>query len=125
MKTDTGVGFAAYGSEPYQRAPAPHEITGHSGLYENDKKHLVCFQIITIIMSRSLYSPRLSDDVVRALYREGRCRRMPMTRLADDLLRQSLVGSDGSGGSSTEVPPALHLCEQETAAIPIPDTDAA
>ena len=41
-------------------------------------------------MSRTLYSPRLSDDVVRALYREGQRRRMPMTRLADDLLRQSL-----------------------------------
>jgi hypothetical protein len=35
-------------------------------------------------MSRNLYSPRLSDDVVRALYRVGKRRRMPMTRLADD-----------------------------------------
>ncbi len=41
-------------------------------------------------MSRTLYTPKLSDDVVRALYREGRRRRMPMTRLADELLRQSL-----------------------------------
>ena len=41
-------------------------------------------------MPRTLYTPRLSDDVVRALYREGQRRRMPMTRLADDLLRQSL-----------------------------------
>lgn len=41
-------------------------------------------------MPRRLYSPRLSDDVVRALYREGQRRRMPMTRLADELLRQSL-----------------------------------
>ena len=41
-------------------------------------------------MSRSRYSPKLSDDVVcRALYREGQRRRMPMTRLAGDLLRQS------------------------------------
>jgi hypothetical protein len=42
-------------------------------------------------MPRHLYSPRLSDDVVRALYREGKRRRMPMTRLADHLLRQSLA----------------------------------
>lgn len=42
-------------------------------------------------MPRSLYSPRLSDDVVRALYREGQRRRMPMTRLADELLRDSLA----------------------------------
>ena len=41
-------------------------------------------------MSRNLYSPRLSDDVVRALYREGQRRRMPMTRIADRLLRQAL-----------------------------------
>jgi hypothetical protein len=42
-------------------------------------------------MSRKLYSPRLSDDVVRALYREGLRRRMPMTRLADQLLREALA----------------------------------
>ena len=41
-------------------------------------------------MPRSLYSPRLSDDVVRALYREGRRQRKPMTRLADELLRGAL-----------------------------------
>ncbi len=69
-------------------------------------------------MSRTLYSPRLSDDVVRALYREGQRRRMPMTRLADDLLRQSL-------SPSTEVPPALHLCEEGPAEPPIREVDAA
>jgi hypothetical protein len=42
-------------------------------------------------MPRSLYSPKLSDDVVRRLYREGQRRRMPMTRLADDLLREALA----------------------------------
>lgn len=42
-------------------------------------------------MPRNLYSPKLSEDVVRALYREGLRRRMPMTRLADDLLRDALV----------------------------------
>ena len=42
-------------------------------------------------MSRSRYSPRLSDDVVRALYREGRRQRKPMTRLADELLRRALA----------------------------------
>lgn len=43
-------------------------------------------------MPRTLYSPKLSDDVIRALYREGQRRRMPMTRLADELLRRSLSG---------------------------------
>jgi len=41
-------------------------------------------------MPRTLYSPRLSDDVVRSLYREGQRRRIPMTKLADELLRQAL-----------------------------------
>lgn len=42
-------------------------------------------------MSRTLYSPKLSDDVVRSLYREGLRRRMPMTQLADELLRSALA----------------------------------
>jgi hypothetical protein len=42
-------------------------------------------------MPRNLYSPRLSDDVVRALYREGQRQRKPMTRLADELLRRALA----------------------------------
>ena len=42
-------------------------------------------------MPRNLYSPRLSDDVVRALYREGQRQRKPMTRLADELLRNALA----------------------------------
>jgi hypothetical protein len=46
-------------------------------------------------MPRTLYSPRLSDDVVRSLYREGKRRDMPMTRLADLLLREAL-GATGS-----------------------------
>ncbi len=41
-------------------------------------------------MPRTLYSPRLSDDVVRRLYQEAKFRGIPMTRLADELLRQSL-----------------------------------
>ena len=58
------------------------------------------------IMSRTLYSPRLSDDVVRALYREGRRRNLPMTRLADELLRQSL-------GSLTTEAQTLHLVRED------------
>ena len=44
-------------------------------------------------MPRTLYTPRLSDDVVRSLYREARRRGMPMTRLADELIRSSLAQS--------------------------------
>jgi hypothetical protein len=58
-------------------------------------------------MPRTLYSPRLSDDVVRALYREGLRRRQPMTVVADVLLRQSL-------GRISNDPPLLRVCEDPT-----------
>jgi hypothetical protein len=69
-------------------------------------------------MPRTLYSPKLSDDVVRALYREGQRRRMPMTRVADELLRQSL-------GSFSQDPPVLQLCEEEPGKSSYRETDAA
>ena len=69
-------------------------------------------------MSRSLYSPKLSDDVVRALYREGRRRKIPMTRLADEMLRQSLETVSGDA-------PALHVCEEPPEVVPEKETDAA
>jgi hypothetical protein len=69
-------------------------------------------------MPRTLYSPRLSDDVVRALYREGQRRRMPMTRLADDLLRQSL-------SSFTREAPVDPLREEKPAVAPIREAEAA
>ena len=51
-------------------------------------------------MARTLYSPRLSDPVVRALYREGQRRGIPMTRLADELILSAL------GQQRSETPPA-------------------
>ena len=62
-------------------------------------------------MSRTLYSPRLSDDVVRALYQEGQRRRLPMTRVADELLRQSLAASSREPSAPLKVqedPPESH-----------------
>ena len=55
-------------------------------------------------MPRTLYSPRLSDDVVRALYREGQRQGQPMTRLADEMLREAL-------GLGAGEPPTLRVCE--------------
>ena len=69
-------------------------------------------------MPRSLYSPKLSDDVVRALYREGQRRRIPMTRLADELLRQSISGFGNA-------PPVPSLHEEEPTATPYRNADAA
>jgi hypothetical protein len=41
------------------------------------------------------YSPQLSRFIVSALYHEAKCRRMPMTRLADQLLHEALIGTTG------------------------------
>ena len=40
------------------------------------------------------YSPVISRFLVSVLYHEARNRRIPMTRLVDALLRQSLTGSE-------------------------------
>jgi len=53
-------------------------------------------------MPRTLYSPRLSDDVVRSLYQEGKRRQLPMTRLADTLLRLALANT---------ATPILRVCD--------------
>lgn len=62
-------------------------------------------------MPRTLYSPRLSDDVVRALYREGKHRGMPMTRLADELILAALATSAAADGLSIRGFHATHVAE--------------
>ena len=41
------------------------------------------------------YSPQLSRFLVSVLYHEAKRRKIPMTKLVDDLLRQVLQGSPG------------------------------
>lgn len=41
------------------------------------------------------YSPQISRFLVSVLYHEAQRRRIPMTKLADELLRTQLIGSDG------------------------------
>ncbi len=41
------------------------------------------------------YSPQISRLLVSALYHEAKRRKIPMTRLTDDLLQQSLQGTEG------------------------------
>ncbi|QTN31264.1 hypothetical protein HZ994_02595 [Akkermansiaceae bacterium] len=65
-------------------------------------------------MPRTLYSPRLSDDIIRALYREGKRRRMPMTRLADELILAALAGSSLSAGLPICGFPTAHAAESAT-----------
>lgn len=60
-------------------------------------------------MPRNLYSPRLSDDVVRRLYREAKRRGLPMTRLADLLLRQSLPEESAASTEPTFMATPLRI----------------
>ena len=46
-------------------------------------------------MRKQHYSPRISRFLVSVLYHEAQHRQIPMTRLADELLRQQLVGCVG------------------------------
>lgn len=66
-------------------------------------------------MPRTLYTPRLSDEVVRLLYREGKRRKMPMTRLADDLIRESLgAGPDCLQVMDAPATPSLSMvCDSD------------
>jgi hypothetical protein len=61
-------------------------------------------------MPRALYySPRISRFLVSVLYHEAKRRGIPMTRLADELLRQQLVGcpswEEAQGMRVAEEPP--------------------
>ena len=64
------------------------------------------------------YSPRLSRFVVSALYHEGKARKKPMTQLADELLRRSLLESEGWQKAES-----LRVAE-EAASLPTPNSVA-
>ena len=52
----------------------------------------------------SHYSPALSRFMVSVLYHEAKARKIPMTKLTDQLLRQALIGSQGwKTAESTEL----------------------
>lgn len=51
---------------------------------------------------RTLYSPRLADDLVRALYHRARDLGQPMTCTLDDIVRAALAGNDSSSCSVRE-----------------------
>ena len=68
------------------------------------------------VMPRTLYSPRLSDDVVRSLYRAAKRRRMPMTRLADELILAGLAKDDSSAhGAAAGLPAAAPITGKKVA----------
>jgi hypothetical protein len=58
------------------------------------------------------YSPTVSRFVVSVLYHEAKARKIPMTKLTDQLLRQSLEGTEGwktaESARIAEDPPPEH-----------------
>ena len=44
-----------------------------------------------------MYSPKIAEELIPALYREAKARRVPMTRLVDRLLREALDTEVRSG----------------------------
>ncbi|MEO6847639.1 MAG: hypothetical protein ABI254_10285 [Chthoniobacterales bacterium] len=46
------------------------------------------------MMTNRIYSPQLSAPVVKALYFEAKSKGMPMTRLADSILRNALQATE-------------------------------
>ena len=49
---------------------------------------------------RHLYTPNLSEDNVRTLYRLAKAKQMPMTRLLNQLVRQALLRLEHEAGEA-------------------------
>lgn len=50
------------------------------------------------------YQPVISRPLICALYHEGKRRRLPMTRLIDELLAESLSGTPGWHAAADQYP---------------------
>lgn len=46
-------------------------------------------------MPKRHYSPKINRFLISVLYHEAKARKIPLTKLTDDLLRQALQGSEG------------------------------
>jgi hypothetical protein len=42
-----------------------------------------------------MYSPRIDEDLIPPLYRMAKARRIPMTRLVSEILKEALASGDG------------------------------
>ena len=58
-------------------------------------------------MPRTRYTPRLDDDLVGRLYREGRRQGRPMTLVLDRIVRAALPAEEPSDHEATLLRPAL------------------
>lgn len=61
-----------------------------------------------------MYSPKISEDLIPALFREARARGIPMTKLVDQLLRQALAGENCFTYADDEAPGVFCVAETQT-----------
>lgn len=60
-------------------------------LFEGEGYHIIYLnQAEAFIRRRTMYSPKISEELIPVLFRVSRSRRMPMTRLVDQILRDYL-----------------------------------
>ncbi len=56
-----------------------------------------------------MYSPKISDALVPILYRLGKARRMPMTRLVDELITKALTAEQLPDEIRAMMPPGVAI----------------
>ena len=60
-----------------------------------------------------MYSPKIAEDLVHQLYVLSKARKMPMTRLVDGMIRQSLASTIIAEGKVVACQPAENNPETE------------
>ena len=60
-----------------------------------------------------MYSPKISEDLVRTLYYAAKNRKMPMTLLVDKIIRDSILTNNLPQGKLVTCQPAVSLPESE------------
>lgn len=49
-----------------------------------------------------MYSPKISEDLIPIIYIKAKEKKMPMTKLVNDILRENLKGTSDSMNSNTD-----------------------
>ena len=60
-----------------------------------------------------MYSPKISEDLIPQLYRMGKERKMPMTRLVNGIIRKALAENNLPDGTAAASSPYLYIRETE------------
>jgi len=60
-----------------------------------------------------MYSPKISEDLIRTLYYAAKDRKMPMTLLVDKIIRNAILSNSLPQGKLVICQPAVSLPESE------------